>query len=100
MPNNVPKKHGALDLRQSQISQTEIGSSTSSMSTFKFNQQRNKEGFTKFVASMSLPFTFGEDPRFLNYIQDCVQPTLQRVPMNTCRGNIIRNYKDYKQLII
>ena len=49
---------------------------------------------------MSLPFTFGEDPRFLNYIQDCVQPTLQRVPMNTCQADIIRNYKDYKQLII
>ena len=34
MSNNVQKKHGALDPRQFQISQNEIGSSTSSMTPF------------------------------------------------------------------
>ena len=58
------KKHGALDPRQSQISQNEIGSSTSSMTPFIYNQQFLRKGLTRMVASMGLPLTFGEDPRF------------------------------------
>ena len=63
------KKHGALDHRQFQISQNEIGYSTSSMSPFIYNQEFMREGLAGIVASVSLPLTFGEDPRIVHFMQ-------------------------------
>ena len=64
------KKHGALDPRQSQISQTKLGSSTSSISPFIYNQQFLRERLVGMVATMRLPLTFGEDPRFIHFINN------------------------------
>ena len=64
------KKHGALDSRKSQISQTKLGSSTPSMSPYIYNQQFLRERLVGMVASMGLPLTFGEDPRFIHFINN------------------------------
>ena len=90
------KKHGALDPRQSQISQNEIGSSTSSMTPFIYNQQFLREGLARMVASMGLPLTFGEDPRFVHFMHKYAQPTYHRIP----RNDVIKCYLNEKQLII
>ena len=69
MLNNV-QKYGALDPKQSQISQNEIGSSASSMTPFIYNQKSLREGLTRMDSqSIGLPLTFGEDPRFVHFMQ-------------------------------
>ena len=52
------------------------------------------------VASMKLPMTFAEDPKFVNFIQKFVQPAFQRIPRTIMHNDIINNYKTNKQLII
>ena len=80
------KKHGALDPRQSQISQIEIGSSTSSMSPFIYNQEFMRERLAGIVASVCLPLTFGEDPRIV----------FHRIPRTTPHNDVIKCYKKEK----
>ena len=48
------KKLGALDPKQSQISQSE----SSSMKPFMYNHERVREKFGKLIASMNLPLEF------------------------------------------
>ena len=57
-------------------------------------------GFASMVASMKLPMTFAEGPKFVNFIQKFVQPAFQRIPRTIMRNDIIDNYKTTKQLII
>ena len=56
--------------------------------------------FSSMVASMNLPMTFAEDPKFVNFIQKFIQPAFQRIPKTTMHNDIINNYKTTKQLII
>ena len=100
MSNNVQKKHGALDPRQSQISENKIGSSTSSMTIFIYNQQFLREGLAKLIASIGLPLTFGEDPRFVHFMQKYVQPAYHRMPRTTSHNDVIKCYLNEKQLVI
>ena len=51
-------------------------------------------------ASMNLPMTFAEDPKFVYFIQKFVQPAFQRILRTTMRNDLINNYKTTKQLII
>ena len=90
------KKHGALDARQSQISQNKIGSSISSMFHFIYNQQFLREGLTGMVASIGLPFPFGEDPRFVHFMHKYTQPTYHRIPRTTSRNDAIKCYLNEK----
>ena len=94
------KKHGALDPTQSQLNPSEIGSNSSQLTTFIYDQKAVRNGFANMVASMNLPMTFAEDPKFVNFIQKFVQPAFQRIPRTTMRNDIINNYKTNKQLII
>ena len=94
------KKHGALDLRQSQISQNEIRSSTSSMTPFIYNQQFLREGLARMVASMGLSLTFGEDPRFVHFMHKYAQPVYHRIPRTTSHNDVIKCYLNEKQLVI
>ena len=94
------KKHGALDLRQSQISQNEIRSSTSSMTPFIYNQQFLREGLARMVASMGLSLTFGEDPRFVHFMQQYAQLAYHRILRTTSRNDVINCYLNKKQLVI
>ena len=52
------------------------------------------------VASMNLPMTFADDPKFVNFIQNFVQLAFQIIPRTTMCNDIIDNYKTTKQLII
>ena len=100
MSEQCIKKHGALDPRQSQISQNKIGSSTSSMIPFICNQQFLREGLAKLIASIGLPLTFGEDPRFVHFMQKYVQLVYHRIPRTTSRNDVIKCYLKEKQLVI
>ena len=64
------KKHGALDPTQSQLNPSEIGSNSSQLTTFIYDQKPVRNGFTSMVASMNLPMTFSEDPKLINFIQN------------------------------
>ena len=90
------QKHGALDARQSQISQNKIGSSTSSIFHFIYNQQFLREGLTGMVASIGLPLPFGEDPRFVHFMQKNDQPAYHRIPRTTSRNDAIKCYLNEK----
>ena len=89
------KKHGALDPKQSQISQ----SGSSSMKPFMYNHERIRENFGKVVASMNLPLGFTQDPRVLDLMED-LQPSFKRIPKTTIRKDIIKNHKNKKQIIV
>ena len=89
------KKHGALDPKQSQISQ----SGSSSMKPFMYNHERVREKFGKVVASMNLPLGFTQDPRVLDLMED-LQPSFKRIPKTTIHNDIIKNYKNKKQIIV
>ena len=89
------QKYGALV-----HSQTKIRSSTSSMSPFIYNQEFMREGLAGIVASVSLPLTFGEDLRVVHFMQKYVQPTFHRIPRTTSSNDVIKCYKNEKQLII
>ena len=52
------------------------------------------------VASMGLPLTFGENPRFLHFMHKYAQPTYHRIPRTTSRNNVIKCCLNEKQLII
>ena len=84
-----------LDLRQSQISQNEIRSNISSMSTFIYNQQFLREGLVGMVASMGLPLIFGENLRFVHFMHKYAQPTYHRIPRITY-NDVIKCYKNEK----
>ena len=100
MSEQCIKKHGALDPRQSQISQNKIGSSTSSITPFIYNQQFLREGLAKMIASMGLPLTFGEDLRFVHFMQKYAQPAYHRIHWTTSRNNVIKCYLNEKKLVI
>ena len=100
MSNNIYKKNGALDPRQSHISQNEIRSSTSSMSFFIYNQQFLREGLVGMVVSMRLPLKFGEDPRFVHFMHKYAQPAYHRILKIASCNDVIKCYKNEKQLII
>ena len=92
MLNNV-QKYGALDPKQSQISQNEIGSSASSMTPFIYNQKSLREGLTRMDSqSIGLPLTFGEDPRFVHFMHKYAQPAYHRIPRTTSRNDVIKCY--------
>ena len=86
------KKHGALDPKQSQISQ----SGSSSMKPFMYNHERIRENFGKLIASMNLPLGFTRDPRVLDPME-YLQPSFKRIPKTTSRNDIIKNYKSKKK---
>ena len=94
------KKHGALDPTQSQLNPSKIGSSLFQLTTFIYDKKDVRNGFTSMVASMNLPMTFAYDLKFVNFIQNFVQPSFQRIPRTIMRNDIINNYKTTKQLII
>ena len=52
------------------------------------------------IASMRLPLTFGEDPRFVHFMQKYAQPAYHRIPMTTSCNDVIKCYLNEKQLII
>ena len=70
------------------------------MTPFIYNQQFLREGLAKMVASMGLPLTFGENPRFLHFMHKYAQPTYHRIPRTTSRNNVIKCCLNEKQLII
>ena len=80
--------------------QNEIGSSTSSMNPFIYNQQFLREGLAKMIASMGLPLTFGEDLRFVHFMQKYAQPAYHRIHWTTSRNDVIKCYLKEKQLVI
>ena len=49
---------------------------------------------------MRLPLTFGEDPRFVRFMHKYAQPAYHRIARTTSRNDIIKCYKNEKQLII
>ena len=72
--------------------QNEIGSSTSSMNPFIYNQQFLREGLARLIANMGLPLTFGEDPRFVHFMQKYVQLAYHRIPRTTSHNDVIKCY--------
>ena len=90
------KKYGALDPTQSQLNPSEIESSSSQLATFIYDQKVLRNGFASMIASMNLPMTFADDPKFVNFIQKFVQPSFQRIPRTTMHNDIINNYKTTK----
>ena len=52
------------------------------------------------VASINLPFTFGEEPRFITFMLNYAQPTYQSIPKITSRNDTIKSYENKKLLII
>ena len=53
----------------SPINPSEIGSNSSQLTTFIYDQKAVRNGFANMVASMNLQMTFAEDPKFVNFIQ-------------------------------
>ena len=52
------------------------------------------------VASMGLPLTFGEDPRFVHFMHKYVQLAYHKIPKTISYNSVIKCYKNEKQLII
>ena len=69
------------------------------MKPFMYNHERIRENFGKVVASMNLPLEFTQDPRVLDLMED-LQPSFKRIPKTTIRNDIIKNYKNKKQIIV
>ena len=82
------KKHGALDPKQSQISQ----SGSLSMKPFMYNHERMRENFGKLIASMNLPLGFTQDPRVLDLMED-LRPSFKRISDTTSHNDIINIIK-------
>ena len=59
-----------------------------------------REGLVGIVASVSLPLTFGEDPRIVHFMQKYVQPAFHRIPRTTPHNDVIKCYKKEKIIII
>ena len=89
------QKNGALDLKQSQISQ----SRSLSMKPFMSSHEHVREKFGKLIASMNLLLGFTQDPRVLD-LMEYLQPSFKRIPKTTSNNDIIKNYKNKKQIII
>ena len=51
-------------------------------------------------ASMRLPLTFGEDPRFVHFMHKYVQLAYHKIPKTISYNSVIKCYKNEKQLII
>ena len=69
------------------------------MKPFMYNHERIREKFGKVVASMNLPLGFTQYPRVLDLMED-LQPSFKRIPKTTIRNDIIKNYKNKKQIIV
>ena len=65
-----------------------------------YNQERFKEGLAKIMASINLPLTFGENPRFVHFMHKYTLLAYQIIFRNFFYNNIIKSDKNYKQLII
>ena len=52
------------------------------------------------VASMGIPLTFGKDPRFVYFMHKYVQPAYHRILKTNSCNDVIKCYKNEKQLII
>ena len=52
------------------------------------------------VASMGLPLTFGEDPRFVHFMHKYAQLAYHGIPRTTSHNDVIKCYLNEKQLII
>ena len=52
------------------------------------------------IASMGFPLTFGEDPRFVHFMQKYVQSVYHRILRTTSCNDVIKCYLNEKQLII
>ena len=59
-----------------------------------------REGLVGIVASVSLPLTFGEDPRIVHFMQKYVQSVYHRILRTTSCNDVIKYYLNEKQLII
>ena len=70
------------------------------MTIFIYNQQFLIEGLARLIANMRLPLTFGEDPRFVHFMQKYVQPAYHRIPKTTSHNDVIKCYLQEKQLLI
>ena len=66
------------------------------MTPFIYNQQFLREGLARMVASLGLPLTFGEDPRFIHFMHKYAQPAYHRIPKTTSCNNVIKCYKNKK----
>ena len=49
---------------------------------------------------MRLPLTFGEDPRFVHFMHKYAQPAYHRILKTASCNDVIKYYKNEKQLII
>ena len=64
------------------------------------NQQFLREGLARMIASMGFPLSFGEDPRFVHFMQKYVQSVYHRILRTTSCNDVIKCYLNEKQLII
>ena len=62
------------------------------MTPFIYNQQSLREGLARLIANMGLPLTFGEDPRFVHFMQKYVQLAYHRIPRTTSHNDVIKCY--------
>ena len=69
------------------------------MKPFMYNHERVREKFGKLIASMNLPLGFTQDSRVLDLMED-LQPSCKIIPKTTSRNDIIKNYKNKKQIIV
>ena len=70
------------------------------MTPFIYNQQFLREGLARLIASIRLPLTFKEDPRFVHFMHKYAQPVYHRIPRTTSHNDVIKCYLNEKQLII
>ena len=69
------------------------------MKPFMYNHECVREKFIKFIASINLPLRFTQCPRVLDLMED-LQPSFKRIPKTTSYNDIIKNYKNKKQIIV
>ena len=70
------------------------------MSPFIYNKKFLRKWLVGMVASMGLPLTFGEDPRFVHFLHKYAQPTYHSIHRTISCHDVIKCYLNEKQLII
>ena len=69
------------------------------MKPFMYNYERIREKFGKLIANMNLPLRFTQDPIILDIMED-LQPSFKRIPKTTSRNDIIKIYKNKKEIVV
>ncbi|GAY57751.1 hypothetical protein CUMW_181840 [Citrus unshiu] len=91
-------KHTPQDPTQTQLSQ--YGSGPSGITSFRYSQQNMREGLARYIVAAEQPLTFSEDGHLINFLQRYVQPQLNKVPRNTLKRDLTKNFHDMKKLFI